>query len=381
MFGRSYRVASVRGVGIEMSPSWLLVVALLAWTLADDIFPARYESWSLTKAWVVGIGAALTLPLSVALHELSHASAATRRGITVPKVTLMVFGGATQLSRQPKSPREEFAIASAGVITSISIAFMASLLAFLSRGGNGVAEGLFVFLFLENAAIALFNCIPGFPLDGGRFLRSVAWKRTESFRRATRIAAGAGEATGRIFMLFGAVLLLTGFFAQGLWVGVIGWFLIGAAKAEMQTLQLESILSRLKARDVMRPEWPTVVPGASLQEIVDDHMLGAGERMVIVANDGAVLGLLTVSDIRKTNRLEWAKTPAQQVMRPREKLHTVQADAPAVETLMVLARLQLNQVPVLEGGRMVGLISRQELLDRVKLVETLAPDLPLPEND
>jgi Zn-dependent protease len=381
MFGRAYRIASVRGVGIEMSPAWLLIVALLAWTLADDIFPAQYKSWSTATAWAVGLGAALTLPFSVALHELSHASAAIRRGITVPKVTLMVFGGATHLSRQPKSPGEEFAIASAGAVTSVGIAFAASLIAFAARGRLEVVEGLFVFLFLENAAIALFNCIPGFPLDGGRVLRSVAWRRTRSFRRATRIAAGAGESTGYVLLASGVVLLLSGFFAPGLWIGLIGWFLVGAAKAETQTLQLESILSRMKARDVMRDEWPTVVPGASLQEIVDDHMLGAGERMVVVANDGVVLGLLTVSDIRKTNRLEWAKTPAQQVMRPREKIITVQADAPAVETMMILARLQLNQVPVLEGGRMVGLVSRQELLDRVKLVETLAPDLPQTEEE
>ena len=127
MFGRAYRVASVRGVGIEMSPSWLVIVGLLAWTLADDIFPARYDGWATAAYWAVGIGAALSLPVSVVLHELSHASAAIRRGITVPKVTLFVFGGQTHHSRHPKSPGEEFAIASAGVITSVDIAYVASV--------------------------------------------------------------------------------------------------------------------------------------------------------------------------------------------------------------------------------------------------------------
>ncbi len=376
MFGRSFKVASVRGVAIEMTPSWLPIVALLGWTLADDIFPSLYSGWSNGAYWAVGIGAALSLPVSVMLHELSHASAAIRRGIPVKRVQLLIFGGNTEMAHQPKSPGEEFAIAIAGPITSVIIAFVASLLGFAFHNRNEVTEAIFVFILIENAGIAVFNLIPGFPLDGGRVFRSLAWRRTKSFRRATRLAAGTGEMVGYGLMFTGGILLLGGFLVAGLWAGIVGWFLISAAKAETQNLQLESILGRLSARDVMREEWATVVPGASLQSIVDEHMLGAGERTVVVANDGAVLGILSVRDIRRSPRDQWANTPAQSVMTPREKVVTVNADASAVETLLVLGGMRLNQVPVLDAGRMVGIVTRQELLDRVRLVESLAPDDP-----
>lgn len=380
MFGRAFKVASVRGVAIEMNPSWVLIVALLGWTLADDIFPSLYGGWSSAAYWSVGIGAALSLPISVVLHELSHASAAIRRGIPVKRIQLFIFGGNTEMTRQPKSPGEEFAIASAGPLTSLFIAFIASLVGFAFRDQNEVTEAIFVFILVENVAIAVFNLIPGFPLDGGRVFRAIAWRRTKSFRRATRIAAGTGEMVGYALMFTGAILLLGGLLMAGFWAGIVGWFLIGAAKAETQALQLESILGRLSARDVMREEWATVVPGASLQSIVDEHMLGAGEHTVVVANDGAVLGIISVSDIRRSPRDQWANTPAQSVMTPREKVVTVKADASAVETLLVLGGLRLNQVPVLDAGRMVGVVTRQELLDRVRLVESLAPDDPPAES-
>jgi CBS domain-containing protein len=175
-------------------------------------------------------------------------------------------------------------------------------------------------------------------------------------------------------IIAGFVVLLTGGLLDGLWLAFIGWFLLGAARNEAAGTQLEGVLSRLSARQVMREDFRSVTPGTPLQEIVDDLMVGHGERAVIVANDGGVLGIITVNDIRTVPREQWPNVPAQRVMTPRENVLTVDADRPAVKVLMLLGEKGLNQVPVLEDGRMVGLITRREILERVQLAETLRPD-------
>lgn len=373
MFG-TIRVARLFGIDIEINLSWLAIVGLLAWTLSDSVFPDQYDGWSKAAYWIVGSASALLLFVTVLIHELAHALVAKRRGLDVPRITLFIFGGVSQMSRQPKTPGEEFAIAAAGPATSVVIAGVALGLGLATMDWNEKASAMFLYLGTVNAILAVFNILPGFPLDGGRVLRSIAWKRTASFRQATRIASGVGEMFGYGLLLVGALILLSGYALNGLWFMFIGWFLLNAARAEAGNLQLESILGRLTARDVMHGEIETVKPGMSLQEVVDDHMLARGERAVMVTNDGAVRGILTVSDIRKVPRDQWAQTPVQGVMTPREQVTTVQADTKAIDVLRLVSEKRFNQVPVLDGGQMVGLITRRELLDRLQLAESLAPE-------
>jgi len=232
------------------------------------------------------------------------------------------------------------------------------------------------YLAMVNVLLAVFNILPGFPLDGGRVLRSIVWHRTKSFRRATKVAAGVGELFGYGLMLGGMLLLLAGHGLNGLWMMFIGWFLTGAARNEAQGTQLDAVLGRLRARDVMRDEYPIASPADSIQGVVDQHMLQDGARSVVVSRDGAVLGILSVSDIKHVPRDSWANTPVQRAMTPREKLVAVTAETSALEVLALLAKHSLNQVPVLDGGRMVGLVTRRELVERVHLTEELAPDQP-----
>ncbi|MFQ5382711.1 MAG: CBS domain-containing protein, partial [Dehalococcoidia bacterium] len=185
-----------------------------------------------------------------------------------------------------------------------------------------------------------------------------------------------------LMMIGGAVLLLAGGALQGLWFILIGWFLVGAARGEAESLQLEAILSNLTAKDVMRGEWATVTPGEPISVLVDDFMIGRGERAVVVANDGAVAGILTVNDIRQIPRSEWVATPAQTVMTPRERVTTVTSTTPAVQVLMIMAQEGINQVPVVDAGRMIGLITRRELIARIQLAESLGDDArPEPPRD
>lgn len=375
MFGRSFRVARLGGIDIEIHPSWLIILGLVAYTLSESVFPDLYDDWSTAAYWIVGATAALLLFGTVLVHELAHAVVAIRRGLPVPKITLFIFGGVSSLGRQPRTAGEEFAIAAAGPATSLAIAAITFALAIVF-GFNEKAEGIFSYLSIVNLLLAIFNILPGFPLDGGRVLRSIAWRRTKSFRKATRIAASVGELFGYGLMFAGVFMLLAGYALNGLWFMFIGWFLLGAARNEAQGTQLDAILGRLKARNVMREEFPTASPGDSLQRVVDTQMLGEGERAVVVARDGAVLGILSVSDIKHVPRADWSQTPVQGAMTPRERVVTVGADDGALDVLALIARHGLNQVPVIEEGRMVGIITRRELVERVQLAEELAPDVP-----
>ncbi len=366
-------MARIAGIDIEIHPSWLLILGFVAWSLSDAFFPDHYESWSTFAYWAVGISSAVLLFVTVLIHEMAHALVARHRGLPVPRITLFIFGGMSHMSRQPATAGEEFQIAAAGPATSILIALVSAGLGFAFREMSEKAEAILFYLAFVNLALGIFNILPGFPLDGGRVLRSIAWKRSGSFRQATRVASSVGEMFGYGLIVAGFFILLAGGLLDGLWLAFIGWFLLGAARGEAANLQLEGVLRRLTARDVMQAEFPSVTPGTPVSEIVHDYMVGKGERAVMVANDGAVLGVITVSDVRRVPRDSWAQVPAQRIMTPRSNVITVNAAQPAVEVLVLLGEKGLNQVPVLEDGRMVGLVTRRELMDRIQLAERLDP--------
>jgi CBS domain-containing protein len=253
----------------------------------------------------------------------------------------------------------------------VGIAVFCGVVAWVAYNRIEQVEAMFIWLAAINGMLALFNTLPGFPLDGGRVLRSIAWGRTRSFRKATTIASNVGVAFGYIMIVGGIVLALGGLVLNGIWFAFIGWFLSSAARSEAQSLQLETVLSPLAARDIMDRNFASVTPGTSIQEVVDRHMVLDGHRAVIVANDDRVLGILTVSDVRRLEPDERLNTAAQAAMTPRDEVITVPSETPALEVLMLISEKRLNQVPVLEEGRMIGLISRREILDRVQMANKL----------
>lgn len=373
--GGSFRIARIYGVDIELHISWLLIVGLLAWSLAESVFPETNPGWSRAAYWTVGTAASLLLFVTVLVHELAHAVVAIRRGLPVPKITLFIFGGVSQLARQPKSAREELAIAIAGPATSFVIAAVCGVIA-AATGAVEKVQAIFAYLALVNVALAVFNLLPGFPLDGGRVLRGVAWERTGSLRRATQIAARVGELFAYGLLVLGALFLLTGYAVNGLWMMLIAWFLLTASRNEVASTQLDAVLGKLMAKDVMDPGFVTVAPDESLQDVIDDNMIGAGHRAVIVGEDGVFQGILTITDVSKRERDTWPSTTVAAAMTPRDRVVTVEASTKAVDVLGLLGERRLNQVPVIAEGQAIGLVSRRELIERIHMVETLAPEEP-----
>jgi CBS domain-containing protein len=255
----------------------------------------------------------------------------------------------------------------------VVIALVAGAVSAVAYDRQEHVQAIAGYLALVNLMLAVFNIVPGFPLDGGRVLRSIAWKRTGSFRRATEVAAGVGTLVGYGLMFGGLAMVLGGYVLNGIWFGFIGWFLLGAARGEVEGMKLEGILSRLTVRNLMTEDLPTATPGAAIQQIVDEEMLGRGHKTVMIANDGRVLGILTVSDVSRLPREEWPSTPAQRVMTPREKVVTVEPGTLASDLLALMSKERVNQVPVVEDGRLVGIVTREDLLERVSLADRLGP--------
>lgn len=368
----TFQVARIAGISIRVHLSWLLILALVSWTLSSGVFPSRYENWSEAAYWIVGVVAAVLLFVTVLIHELAHAVVARRKGIEVPSITLFIFGGVSNLGRQPKTAGEEAAIAIAGPLASFAIAGVALGVALIG-GASEKVEGIFTYLATVNLILGVFNLLPGFPLDGGRVLRAIAWKRSGSFRRATRTAAEVGKVFAYALMLLGVGFLVSGFVINGIWFMVIGWFLLGASQSEAAGVQLESVLGKLQAAEVMTTAFATAQPGDSILSVVDHQMVGQGERAVMIVLGGRVMGLVTVSDVKRVPREEWGNTPVQAIMTPREKVSTVTPATSALEVLTLLGDRRLNQIPVIADGQMVGMVTRRELIDRIQIAEVLAP--------
>ncbi len=369
---RGFRVARIAGVDIEISFSWFFVFVLVAWVLAEGVFPGAYEGWATATYWAVGVAAALLLFFTVLVHEMAHAVVAKRRGLDVPRITLFIFGGVSHMSRNPRTAKEEFLIAVAGPLTSLAIAGVMGVAGLLVTSPEQV-RAVLLYLASINTLLAIFNILPGFPLDGGRVLRSIIWGRTNSFRRATRAAGAVGELVAYMIMAVGGLFLLYGVVITGLWFILIGWFLASAARNESQNIDIERVLDRLRARDLMDTEFVTVPYTLPVQRVVDEHLLAEGTRSVMVEQGGSVAGILTVSDLKRLPRDEWAMAPAHRVMTPREKIVTVDVDDNGAEILRKIGEHKVSQMPVLDDGRMVGMLGRRELFERIQLEELLRP--------
>ena len=359
---------------MEAHPSVYLILGVLTYLLATNLLPDLSGGWSTITYWAVGCASAVLLFVTVLIHELAHAVVAIRRGLPVERITLFIFGGVSHLSQQPRSAGEEFAIAVAGPIASLVLAFASFGFSYLMRSVNVQLEAMFTYLAAVNLLIALFNMVPGFPLDGGRVLRSIVWRTNRSFPRATRFASGAGQVAAWGLIATGLFFLFRGDWLMAIWAGMLGWFLLSAGHAEVDGVRLDLLLSRLRARDLMPPAFVRVIPGASISSVASDYLAGEDDRAtsMVVANGDQVLGVVSVRDFSRIPAEEWGMTSVQRVMTPRKEVEVIAADAPASNVVPLMLERRLHHVPVLEEGRLIGLIIRDDFFRRLEAAEAVA---------
>lgn len=364
---RSVALGRVLGIPLGLDYSWFLIFALVTWSLGSSYFPEQYPGWSTGLYWTIGLATSLLFFLSVVLHELGHSVIALRNGIPVRSITLFIFGGVAQIGREPGSPGVEFRVAIAGPIVSFALAGLFGVLGWL---GTSLAPfaALASYLAYINGSLALFNLIPGFPLDGGRVFRAIVWKVTHSFRRGTEIAGGAGHLFAWLFIFLGVWQMFSGNFGGGLWIAFIGWFLQNAATASVQQMTLERLLAGHTVSEIMTREYPTLAPEVTLEQLVHDHILSTGRRYFPVVRAGRIEGLLTLHDVKAIPRERWAATRADQAMTPLARLRIAHSSDGLGMALQEMTQDGVNQLPVIDtaSGDLVGVLARGNVLTFVR---------------
>ncbi len=351
-------------VGIHSS--WFLVFVLVTGTLALNYLPLSYPGWPWPAYWLVATATSLLFFLSVLAHEMAHSLMAARLGVPVKSITLFIFGGVAQISREAPRPSAEFMITAVGPITSFAIGLFFGVLFFAISPGSRYVGAAAEWLSMVNLSVAVFNLIPGFPLDGGRILRSILWAFTQDYRKASYVATWAGRIVGYLFIFAGVVVAATGALVSGIWIALIGWFLENAASESYRQIALRDALAGVTVRQIMVPDVPAVPPGLSLKELVYGHILGTGRRCFLVVDDDRLLGLITLQDIRKVPQDAWATTSVDDIMVPTARLRVVRPDDSATSVLQIMDEQDVAQLPVVDDGRVAGLVGRDAILRLIR---------------
>jgi Zn-dependent protease/CBS domain-containing protein len=370
----SLRLGKIAGIDMYAHLSWFIILVLLTWSLANDWFAQLFPGWATTTYWIVAFISALLLFACVLGHELAHAFVAQTFGLTVRNITLFIFGGVANIEEEVKRPGVEFWVAIAGPLASFLLAVVAFLLALPLRGSGASAEAVLDYLAVANFLLGAFNLIPGFPLDGGHVLRSMIWKVTGNFKKSTRIASSVGQACAYLFILLGIVEFFTGNFFNGLWIVFIGWFLLSAAQTASTQVELQSTLQGVSVGQVMNPHPVTVPANISLQKLVDEYFLPLGLRAAPVTQSEYLAGLITLSDIARVPRDRWSYTPVGHVMRLLEQVSTATPEQSLQDVLQMMGAQDINQIPVIQDGRIVGLLSQESIIRYLQLRQSLKED-------
>jgi Zn-dependent protease/CBS domain-containing protein len=364
------RLGSIRGIEIGVHYNWLLIFFLVAWSLAMGYFPQSYPGWTQLAYWTTGVIASILLFVSVLLHELAHSFVAQARGLPVRSITLFIFGGVSNIVREAENPRTEFAMAVVGPLSSLVIAGVFYGLFLVVPNKLDPLAALLSYLALINAFLAVFNLIPGFPLDGGRVLRSIIWGATGNLVKATNIAATVGRLFGWGLIGVGLFQILRGNFLGGLWIAFIGWFLSNAADSSRQETTVQEYLKDFKVKDVMTPNPQTISPGATVLEVVQGIFSQYHRRAVPVARDGKLVGIVTITNIRGLPQEKWAITPVEAIM-TKAPLQCVSPEDDLARAMALIAEQDVNQVLVCTDSGLVGIISRADIIRHLQYTQEL----------
>ncbi len=355
------------GIPLKLHYSWFIVFVLVVWSLAAGYFPAAYPHWNLTTSLIAGVMTSLLFFASVLAHELMHSVVAQAAGIPIRSITLFIFGGVSQMTEEPKQPQVEFRMALAGPLTSLVLGGIFLAIWFWLLDIPELVKAICLWLGWINIVLAAFNLIPGFPLDGGRVLRSLLWWRSGNLRSATRIASNIGRGIGYLLIFIGIASMFMGNWINGLWLAFIGWFLENAAGASYRQLALQDILKGHKVRELMTQDCPVVPPQLTIQQLVNEQIFTSGRRCFPVVEHARALGLITIHDIKTVPREQWPTKTVGEVMTPFAKLKCVGPDEDLSTVLRILTDQNINQLPVVKDGNVIGMIARDNLLSFISI--------------
>ncbi len=362
----SLRIARIAGIEISIHYTWILIFVLITWSLAAGYFPEEFPGWDPAVYWITSLIAAILLFFSVLFHEFAHSLMAKSRGLPVKSITLFLLGGISNLESEPEKPGVEFAIAIIGPLSSLALAAIFWGVDRIGWAPEGPVKATVDYLVLVNILLAAFNILPGFPLDGGRVLRSLIWGATNDLKKATNIASTVGQIFGWIMIAAGVFIALTGQLLNGVWLVFIGWFLNTSAEAARRELELRSIWLNVRVSNVMNDRPETVSPNSSIEQLVRDIYIKRGVRSAPVINEGKLVGMVTLSDIKKAPQQEWQLTTISRVM-TKPPLYTIKPEDGMSVAINLMAEHGVNQLPVIVGDSLVGTLCRADILRYVQI--------------
>lgn len=361
---RGFRLGRIFGLEISVDLSWLIIVALVVWSFSTAVFPQAVPEMSGRAYLVMGVVAGALFFGSLLLHEIAHSLMARAKGIEVEGITLFIFGGVSRMRDEAASARDEFLIAGVGPLASLVVG---ALFWALSPVGDALGWGAAAvevarYLSFLNVALAGFNLLPGFPLDGGRLFRALLWWWRDDLKEATRIASVGGKALGLLIALFGLLQLFGGNLIGGLWFGVIGWFLMNAAKMSYRQHVLRAGLEGATAGDAMTPDPEVVSPDISVGELVEDHFLRQKHGSYPVVEDGQPVGLVTLEETGRVPRDRWDATKVREVMIPYDEAVGVRPDEELFEVIRKLGDSPARRVLVVgENRELAGIVTARDV--------------------
>ena len=376
---RSVSIGRILGIRLILHPSWFVIFALVVLSLATVRLPEE-GPLSPGARWVVAIAVALCFFASVVAHELAHALTARRRGVEVNEITLFIFGGAAKLEQESPDPRTEALVAAVGPAASVLVGLLFFGVWAIFR--NSASETVAIlaesarWLGSINVALAVFNLIPGFPMDGGRLLRAILWRASGDFVKATRIATLVGRAFAYVLIAFGFLLALQRDVVSGLWLAFIGWFLNQAAEASYRRVAVEKLVEGISVRDVMDRDVAVVNPNLTLDTLVEQHLLTGQASLYPVAMDGNLVGTVELEQVRRVPNQERATTRVTDVMSRGDRLVTLRDTEPLWEAVSHFEETGASAIPVVDredARRLVGIITRDGVFRALRARAQLGP--------
>jgi Zn-dependent protease len=360
------KLGKIFGIEIGLHYSWLIIAVLISLSLAQ-YFADAHPDWGGTMIWTTSLVTAILFFVSIVVHELSHAAVARARNIPVRSITLFALGGVAQIEGEAPDGKTEFWMGIVGPVTSIAIGSLCLGSAYLFGWAPGTeattpSMATLVWLGYINISLAIFNMLPGFPMDGGRVLRGIIWTVTGNSEKATRIASLAGQFIAFALIIFGLFMFFSGSGLGGLWMAFIGWFLLNAARASYAQSQIAEDLRGVRVRDLMSGSYPAVESRMDVQTLVDGHLLRTGQNFFVVVDNNGPVGLITTHEIGSVDRKLWPFKSVADVMTPIDEVDTVDLNTPAADALEIIGREGVGQLPVISGGRLQGIFSRERIL-------------------
>jgi len=366
--GSAFNLGKVFGIQFRLHYTWFIIFILLVVALSRQAFPNFYPGWTPAIYWLMGIVTSLLFFISLIAHELAHSLVARIYGIPVKSITLFIFGGIAQISKEATKAGAEFRMAIAGPACSLAISGLFYLLGLLTTGRIVPLAAMAIWLAQINALLAAFNLIPGFPLDGGRVFRSILWRFTSNYMRSTRIATRVGQGVGYLFILGGIIIMF--FFHQwfnGLWLAFIGWFLGNAASASYRQAGRREALQGFTASQIMTSNCPLVPPDITLNQLVQEYIYPSRHRSFLIADGGKLKGIVTLHDIKSASQQNRGMTQVKEIMTPVDKLKVAHPDQDALSILEQMDENNVNQMPVVKEGRVIGLVVRDNLVGFLRI--------------